>query len=349
MDKLKQGLLYVDAALEQDKQSAEGGGGAGSAKHQTMPQFLQSLLGSNKRPMATLPQEMYKGVFKRIGLGGHMDVLGIIMGKVLNNLKVWADNAVLVKETLVLLATMVQGNAGEGAARILLDLDITRTLLRQHTAEHVEFLAYRYPANARHRTTYYLTLTHLLALHLEDADASGAFEAFIQPILATMTNLQGAVSLRTDEARFSIIGVARDLRGITCATNRRLFPLMFDLLYPACLPVFTRALDTWWDDPAVTVAVLKCWMEMAENKDGRICFDAAFPGGLLLFKEMAASIVAYGRKILSQGPLPEGQVSLSLILPLCVLVGCPSLLPLCARGVPLGRVRRHARVRHGWR
>ncbi len=29
-----------------------------------------------------------------------------------------------------------------------------------------------------------------------------------------------------------------------------------------------------WDDPAVTVAVLKMWMEMAENKEARIYFDA---------------------------------------------------------------------------
>ena len=303
MDKLKQGLLYVDAALESDKEAGDGGAARPAAA--PMPQFLQSLLGNNRRQAAALPADMYKGVFKRIGLGGHMDVLGIILGKVLSNLKVWADNVVLVKETLVLLATLVQGNAGEGAARVLLDLEITRTLLRQHTAEHVPFLSY--PANARHRTTYYLTLTHLLALHLEDADASGAFEAFFQPILATLTRLQAMPNLRNDEARFSIIGAARDLRGITCATNRRLFPLMFDLLYPACLPLFTRAMETWWDDPAVTVAVLKLWMELAENKDGRIYFDAAFPGGLLLFKEMAASILAYGRNVLAQGPVPGGQ------------------------------------------
>ncbi len=47
----------------------------------------------------------------------------------------WADHAVVIKETLVLLATLVQGNVGEGAARILLELDVTRTLLRQHTSE----------------------------------------------------------------------------------------------------------------------------------------------------------------------------------------------------------------------
>ena len=44
-------------------------------------------------------------------------------------------------------------------------------------------------------------------------------------------------------------------------------------------------IDKWYanDNPrsfcfSVTVAVLKFWMEIAENKDGRISFDAAFPG-----------------------------------------------------------------------
>ena len=303
MDKLKQGLLYVDAAMEQERDS-EGAAGADGSRSAPMPQFLRSLLGP-KRSHASLPNDVYKNIFKRIGLGGHMDVLGMIMAKVLSNLKIWADNEVLIKETLVLLATLVQGNAGEGAARILLELEVTRGLLQHHTAEHVNFLSYA--ANARHRTTYYLTLTHLLALHLEDADASGAFELFLQPLLATLGRLQGVANLRTEEARFTIIGLARDFRGIACASNRRLFPLMFDLLYPNSLPLFTRALDTWWDDPAVTVAVLKFWMEVAENKDGRIYFDAAFPGGLLLFKEMAASITAYGRHILAQGPVADGQ------------------------------------------
>jgi exportin-7 len=82
---------------------------------------------------------------------------------------------------------------------------------------------------------------------------------------------------------------------------------MFEMMYQSCMPLFTRALDTWWDDPAVTVAVLKFWMEIAENKDGRISFDAAFPGGMLLFKEMAASITAYGRHLLAQGPVAEGR------------------------------------------
>jgi hypothetical protein len=58
---------------------------------------------------------------------------------------------------------------------------------------YISFLSYS--ANARHRTTYYLTLTHLLAIHLEDADASGAFEAFLQVLcsallcFATLTRL----------------------------------------------------------------------------------------------------------------------------------------------------------------
>jgi hypothetical protein len=53
---------------------------------------------------------------------------------------------------------------------------------------HLSFL--RYPFNSRHRTTFYLTLTHLLALDSDDVDASGAFEEFMKPILATFSKLQ---------------------------------------------------------------------------------------------------------------------------------------------------------------
>jgi exportin-7 len=218
---------------------------------------------------------------------------------------VWADHPELVKETLVMLATMVHGASDQGAAaRVLLGLDVTRALFAHHTSDALPFLAHQ--GNARHRTTFYLTLTHLLSLNEADVDASGAFESFLQPILSTLDQLANAPSLRTDECRRAIIGVTRDLRGITCASNHRLFPLLFDLLYPRHLPLLTRALETWHDAPDVTNSVLKLWMELSENKDGRIKFDGAFPGGLLLFKELAASVQAYGRAVLAQPELPDG-------------------------------------------
>uniref|UniRef100_A0A7S4P578 Exportin-7/Ran-binding protein 17 TPR repeats domain-containing protein n=1 Tax=Guillardia theta TaxID=55529 RepID=A0A7S4P578_GUITH len=297
MDKLKQGILYVDAALEQNKESDEDSG-----SRYSMPHFLQSLLG--KRMQVNLPKEVYKEIFQRIGLGDHKDVLSILVRKVITNLKVWADNPLVVKETLLMFATMVQGPAGGNAARMLLDLEVTKSLLVNHNGEHVAFLSY--PVNAKQRTTYYLTLMQLLVTNPEDPDASGAFEAFLHPLLSTMAYLNSMSSLRTEEAKFAIIGLARDLRGIACASNVRLFPILFESLYPSYLPLFTRALDVWHDDPAVTVAVLKFWMEMAENKEERIRFDAAFPGGLLLFKEMSRSITTYAHHLLNQGPLPEG-------------------------------------------
>jgi len=291
MDKLKQGLLYVDSHVADDGMG-QGIGSAGPG----IPQLLTSIIG--RRPPG-IPAEVYTKIFKRIGLGDHKEVLGLLMSKVLSNLKIWADHPELVKETLVMLATMVHGASDQNAAaRILLELDVTRSLFQHHTAEALPFLSHR--GNERHRTTFYLTLTHLLSLNEADVDASGAFEAFLQPIIATLDSLMNTPNLRTEECRRAIIGVTRDLRGITCASNHRMYPLLFDLLYPRYLPLLTRALETWGDAPDVTNSVLKLWMELSENKDGRIKFDGAFPGGLLLFKELSASVCTYGSALLAQ-------------------------------------------------
>lgn len=56
----------------------------------------------------------------------------------------------------------------------------------------------------------------------------------------------------------AIIGVCRDLRGVTLATaNRKCYCALFELLYPQFFPVFVRAAETWFDAPEVTTALLK--------------------------------------------------------------------------------------------
>ncbi len=59
-----------------------------------------------------------------------------MMRKLRYNLEVWGDHAVVVRETLVLLATMVHGGEGEAStAKLLLTLDVTKALFRHHSAE----------------------------------------------------------------------------------------------------------------------------------------------------------------------------------------------------------------------
>jgi len=72
MDKLKQGLLYVDAHSEGEEKEP----GAPSAG---IPQLLSSIIG---RRAPGIPPEVYTNIFKRIGLGDHKEVLGLLMQKV---------------------------------------------------------------------------------------------------------------------------------------------------------------------------------------------------------------------------------------------------------------------------
>ena len=70
--------------------------------------------------------------------------------------------------------------------------------------------------------------------------------------------------------RQAIIGVCRDLRGVTSATqNRKSYCALFELLYPQYFPVFVRAAETWYDSPEVTTALLKfLQVRMASYREG---------------------------------------------------------------------------------
>ena len=111
-------------------------------------------MGKSKGP--SLPPEVYAGIFKRIGLGDHKAVLSMVLSKVVYNLRVWGDDSDVIKQTLVLLATIVQGGMGTQASQMLLGLDVTKQLLRHHSPANLPFLAV--PGNERFRTTLYLTL-----------------------------------------------------------------------------------------------------------------------------------------------------------------------------------------------
>jgi hypothetical protein len=82
----------------------------------------------------------------------------------------------------------------------------------------------------------------------------------------------------------AIIGVCRDLRGITEATNSASsFGALFQCLYPTYFPVFTRVAMEWADTPAVTTPLLKFLLEFVNNKvlilvNGGVAFDFLLSG-----------------------------------------------------------------------
>ena len=100
----------------------------------------------------------------------------------------------------------------------------------------------------------------------------------------------------TEEVRKTVIGLARDLRGIAFAFNTKTsYMMLFDWIYPAYTPVLQRAVEIWYQDPQVTTPVLKLFAELVQNRSQRLQFDVSSPNGILLFREASKIICTYGK------------------------------------------------------
>lgn len=207
-----------------------------------------------------LKQKAYQTMYEHMGMGDHVAVTNIIVTKIGNNLKYWGNNEEVINRTLQLFLEMTMGS---GSAKVLMSLDTVSYLLQHHTADHFPFL--NIPANSRHRTSFHATLARLILSVMDEMSTS--FDAFMEPILQVMGRLltTSDTDFRTAEAKQAIIGVCRDLRGVTSATqNRKSYCALFELLYPHYFPVFVRAAEVWYDSPEVTTALLK-FLQVSKN------------------------------------------------------------------------------------
>lgn len=136
------------------------------------------------------------------------------------------------------------------------------------------------------------------------------------------------------KVRETVIGLARDLRGIAFAFNTKVsYMMLFDWIYPAYTPILHRAVEIWFNDPQVkktfkwrrkwsigskiclnieilleagvknvmtislqqvTTPILKLFAELVQNRSQRLLFDVSSPNGILLFREASKIIRAYG-------------------------------------------------------
>ena len=100
---------------------------------------------------------------------------------------------------------------------------------------------------------------------------------------------------QAEEAKKTLIGLARDLRGLANAfTTKISYMMLFDWIYPTYSGVLIRGLEVWSHDPEVTTPVLKLYAELVQNRSQRLQFDVASPNGILLFREASKVIVTYG-------------------------------------------------------
>ncbi|KAA0703852.1 Exportin-7 [Triplophysa tibetana] len=213
---------------------------------------------------------------------------------------------------------------GKISVRKLVKLSAVQFMLNNHTSEHFSFLGVNNQANLsdmRCRTTFYTALGRLLMVDLgEDEDQ---FEQFMLPLTAAFEAVAQMFSTNTfneQEAKRTLVGLVRDLRGIAFAFNAKTsFMMLFDWMYPldqipflpsypTYMPILQRAIELWYHVPACTTPVLKLMAELVHNRSQRLQFDVSSPNGILLFRETSKMITTYGNRILTLGEVPKDQV-----------------------------------------
>ncbi|KAI8777729.1 exportin-7 isoform X1 [Biomphalaria glabrata] len=255
---------------------------------------------------------VYRRLSEVLGLSDESMVLSVFIGKIITNLKYWGHSEQIISKTLQLLSDL---SVGYSSVRKLVKLEAVQFLLNNHTCEHFPFLGINNgngaPGDMRCRTTFYTALGRLLLVDLGEDEER--FYRFMLPLTSHFETVGGllanALSMNMEEAKRSLIGLARDLRGITFAfSNKTSYMMLFDWIYPAFTPVLQRAVELWYHDPMVTTPILKLFTELAQNRSQRLQFDVSSPNGILLFREISKMVVCYGSRILTIGDIPKDRL-----------------------------------------
>ncbi|KAM9539432.1 exportin-7 isoform 8-T13 [Salvelinus alpinus] len=276
--------------------------------------------------------KLYRRLSEVLGLNDETMVLSVFIGKIITNLKYWGQCEPITSKTLQLLNDL---SIGYSSVRKLVKLSAVQFMLNNHTSEHFSFLGVNNQSNLsdmRCRTTFYTALGRLLMVDLgEDEDQ---FEQFMLPLTAAFEAVAQMFSTNTfneQEAKRTLVGLVRDLRGIAFAFNAKTsFMMLFDWIYPAYMPILQRAIELWYHVPACTTPVLKLMAELVHNsqtaalqgerrepiswvssfsqRSQRLQFDVSSPNGILLFRETSKMITTYGNRILTIGEVPKDQM-----------------------------------------
>lgn len=218
LSNLKHALLYCDEA-QQEKSNYY---------TRRVPRRLAEYAG------VTLPSEIPLRIFERMGLGDHKAVMRLVVNKLISNMTKWADNDEVLKKTLQLFLDLTMG---QNSGKMLLELDIVHELVKHHAQQ--PFLAHS--ANSHHRSTFYLAL---MELHLHQPGDFSALEAFLEPLVGVLKQLQSAPSLRDPTATNAIIGVCRDLQVLPSPPVCPMCPICPYALAPSRVPVL-RGGGSW--------------------------------------------------------------------------------------------------------
>ncbi|OWR50837.1 exportin-7 isoform 1 [Danaus plexippus plexippus] len=179
--------------------------------------------------------KVYGRLSEVLGLNNESQLLSVIMRKIITNLKYWGGSKAIISKTLSLLSDL---SGGYSCVRKLVKLEEVQFMLSHHTAEHFPFLGVGAgSAEMRCRSMLYTALGRLLMVELGEDEQK--FAAFVMPLSAAFENIMGLLNpgdssmYASEEAKKTLIGVARDLCGLAFAFNTKTtYMMLFDwMLY----------------------------------------------------------------------------------------------------------------------
>ncbi|XP_031627705.1 ran-binding protein 16 isoform X2 [Contarinia nasturtii] len=252
--------------------------------------------------------KIYKRLSELLGINDEPMLLSVINRKIITNLKFWGHSEVIIRKTLNLLNEL---SVSYSWVRKLVKLEEIQFLLNNHTSEHFSFLGSNVAiAEMRCRSMFYTSLGRLLMVDLGEDEER--FYNFMSPLTNQFESIGSAImdtsTYPSEEAKKALIGLSRDLRGLTFSSSKKnAYMMFFDWIYPDYTPILIRAIELWPTDPQVTTPILKLFAELVQNRSQRLQFDISSPNGILLFREASKVICTYGNRIMNYD-VPKNQL-----------------------------------------
>ncbi|CAH8538524.1 unnamed protein product [Schistosoma rodhaini] len=283
--------------------------------------------------------KFYQCLSDKLGISDEMMILDIFINKILTNLKYWNTCESILQRTLNLLSEL---SIGFSAMRKLLRLDNIQFILFNHTPEYFPFLSPNTTMElsqsstiSRLRTTFYASISRLLMVELGEDDEK--FLNFVSPLTRVTNQLiiallfEDSSNLNQKLMKLSMIGLARDLRGILYSLNNKIsYQMLMNWLYPNGLQLFKHALELWPLDYTITVPILKTITELINNRNGRLLYDITIPTGYLLFTYVSKLLCNFGLQLISNTcQIPKNSLYEMKLKP---IMSSLNLLKICLSG-----------------
>eukprot|EP01134_Creolimax_fragrantissima_P000134 CFRG0134T1 len=265
-------------------------------------QFSKMYIGSHVQKST----KIFIHLAERLGLNDQMEILEVFVQKIITNLTLWVDTPGLISQTLDLLNEL---STGYTTVRLLLKLQSIQYLLANHTQKEFPFLALGHPQFVKIRTTFYTCLSRLMFITIDAGVEDDRFDQFLAPHVAVWRELSELFNAHANNldvlransnARWAVVGLARDLRGIVVASHSKsTYMLVFESVFPDVMHVFRQAVAIWYDEMDITVAVLTFVVEFVQNKNKRIEFDVSSADGILLFRSSSELLSEFTTRMLT--------------------------------------------------